>query len=147
MNPSQTLSISTLALLGVLGCESTPSSSPIVPEASAAAGDSIRSVRILSDTTLVDRPLDGAGPSAVFLDDSTVSVRHRVSVTSGYASFGVSSSADTLLVSAFPSGTPVDWMASFEYQAQIRIGGTCRVVHLAVDPALVGTDTSIAPKH
>ena len=147
MNPSHALSISTLALLCVLGCESTSDSSPLVPEASVIAVDSIRTVRVLSDTTLVDGPLGGAGQSAVFLDDSTVSVRHRVSVTSGYASFGVSSSADTLVVSAFPSGTPVDWMASFEYQAQIRIGGTCRVVHLAVDPALVGTDTSIAPKH
>lgn len=145
MNPSHPLSLSSLALFCVLGCESTSSPSPSVPEASATSA-TIQSVRVLSDTTLVDRPLDGPGQSAVFVDDSTISVRHRVSVTSGYASFAVSYSADTLVVSAFPSGRPVDWTASFEYQAQVRIGGTCRVVHLAADPALVGVDTTLAPR-
>lgn len=145
MTPLHSLSVSTLALLCVLGCESTSSPSPSILEPSANSA-TIRSVRVLSDTTLVDRPLGGPEQSAVFLDDSTISVRHRVSVTSGYASFAVSSSADTLVVSAFPSGTPVDWTASFEYQAQVRIGGTCRVVHLAVDPTLVGSDTTLVPK-
>jgi hypothetical protein len=100
------------------------------------------------DTTIVDaNPKDHLFPKALRTSDSTIHVEQLVGVSCGYAGYGVTSSKDTLIISASHAReiTCVDWAADFQLISDIRIVGKCSFVRFLVTNNLSATsfDTTL----
>ncbi len=93
--------------------------------------DSIVNFSIIKDTTYIDVNDEMfAYPKVDTSGNGQLHVQQVVQVSCGYPKFSVTSTHDTLVVSATldTTRTCVDWTAKFKYEANITIFGLCKYV-------------------
>ena len=93
--------------------------------------DSIVNFAIIKDTTYIDVNDEMSSyPKVDTSSNGQLHVQQVVQVSCGYPKFSVTSTHDTLVVSATQDTARacVDWTAKFKYEANITIFGLCKHV-------------------